>query len=52
MELNEIIKDLKEYNYWRRGANTPQPNPTELGILIDNVIEVLEQVEVDMDDMK
>lgn len=32
------IKQLETYNQWRRGADIPQPNPTELGLAIDRVI--------------
>jgi hypothetical protein len=44
MGKDEIIQGLKTYNKWRRGDETiPQPNPTELGILIDQAIKELEK---------
>lgn len=41
MELSEIIKYLEYYQSWRRGADIPQPDPVELGKVIDYVIEHL-----------
>jgi hypothetical protein len=44
MTKQEIIEGLKTYNKWRRGDETiPQPNPTELGILIDQAIKELKK---------
>ena len=44
MTKEEIIKGLKKANKWRRGCEkTPQPNPTDLGILIDEAINELEK---------
>jgi hypothetical protein len=37
-----LANDLERYNKWRRGAeDIEQPNPTELGILIDEVVKEL-----------
>jgi hypothetical protein len=37
-----LANELERYNKWRRGAeDIEQPNPTELGILIDEVIKEL-----------
>lgn len=37
-----LANELERYNKWRRGADDiEQPNPTELGILIDEVVEEL-----------
>jgi len=44
MKRDEIIHGLKTYNKWRRGCEkTPQPDPTELGILIDEAIKQLKK---------
>ncbi len=38
----KLANDLERYNLWRRGAeDIEQPNPTELGVLIDEVVEEL-----------
>lgn len=37
-----LANELERYNLWRRGAeDIEQPNPMELGILIDEVVEEL-----------
>lgn len=37
-----LANELELYNKWRRGAeDIEQPNPTELGILIDEVVKEL-----------
>lgn len=41
MELSEIINYFEYYQSWRRGADIPQPDPTELGNVIDYAIEYL-----------
>ena len=37
----ELINYLKAYQEWRRGADTEQPDPTELGERLDIAIELL-----------
>ncbi len=38
----KLANDLERYNKWRRGAeDIEQPNPTELGVLIDEVVKEL-----------
>lgn len=38
----KLANELERYNQWRRGAeDIEQPNPTKLGILIDEVVEEL-----------
>lgn len=44
MQLKEAIEQVKEYQAWRRGAETPQPNPTQLGIAIDILIANVERI--------
>jgi len=40
-----MIKELKQFNKWRRGDETlPQPNATEIGLLIDKVVVILETI--------
>lgn len=39
---SELANELERYNLWRRGAeDIEQPNPTDLGILIDEVVKEL-----------
>jgi len=43
-KMKKLIKKLKKYNRWRRGDETvPQPHPQEVGEMIDQVIEALEE---------
>jgi hypothetical protein len=45
-----IIKHLKLYNKWRRSdEKMEQPNPTEIGKLIDEACEVLTSLERERD---
>jgi len=39
---NTLSKKLRYYNKWRRGADTPQPDPKELGQLIDVAADWIE----------
>lgn len=43
MTLEEAIKILKEYNEWRRGAETEMLHPKTIGEAIDVVLEELEK---------
>lgn len=38
MNIQETIDFLEEYNAWRRGAEMEQPDPTKLGIVLDELI--------------
>lgn len=40
MTIKEAIKTTEKFNRWRRGANIEMPNPTEIGIAIDMLIDV------------
>ena len=41
--MKELIEKLKKYNAWRRGDETvPMPHPQEVGEMIDQAIEVIE----------
>ena len=42
---NETIEYLRRYNEWRRGAETEQPDPKELGEQIDAAIAGLTMLE-------
>jgi len=41
-KYTKALKAIKYYQRWRRGADTPQPNATEIGLQIDVAIEALE----------
>ena len=44
--MKNLSKELRRYNKWRRGSDTiPQPNPTELGKLIEDAADRLEYLE-------
>lgn len=45
MNVNVLSDQLREFNAWRRGADGPQPNPTEIGELIDSAADRLEVLE-------
>jgi len=45
MNINILSDRLREYNAWRRGGDGPQPDPTELGELIDSAADRLEVLE-------
>ena len=40
--MQKLIKNLRLYNQWRRGANIPQPNPREIGEWISEAADRLE----------
>jgi len=43
MKETEIIKQLTEYNKWRRGDDElKQPNPKDLGVVIEEAIKTIE----------
>lgn len=39
----EIIQFLHYYNEWRRGAETEMPEPSKIGIVIDDICKILEE---------
>lgn len=39
MKIKKAIKKLKKFNKWKRGANIPQPDPTEIGLIIDKIVK-------------
>lgn len=43
MDIKEAVYILKQHNKWRRGADIPMANPTELGKAIDLVIAYTER---------
>ena len=43
MNIEKAVLILKQHNKWRRGADIPMANPTELGIAIDTVITYTER---------
>lgn len=45
MNKKELIKFLRDYNHWRRGAEIPMPTPKELGTALDAAISIIEEVD-------
>lgn len=43
MNKKELVKFLRDYNHWRRGAEIPMPSPKELGIALDAAILLLKR---------
>jgi hypothetical protein len=43
MTKQEVIKLLKEYNCWRRGAECIQLNPDRIGKVIDEAVRILNE---------
>lgn len=43
MNMEKAVLILKQHNKWRRGADIPMANPTELGIAIDTVVTYTER---------
>jgi hypothetical protein len=44
MKETKIIKQLTEYNKWRRGDDElKQPNPKDLGVVIEEAIKTIEK---------
>jgi hypothetical protein len=43
--MKTISERLREFNAWRRGAETEQPNSTEIGLLIECAADRLEVLE-------
>ena len=39
----DFLQTFKQVNRWRRGANIPQPCPTEIGIALDSLIYEIEK---------
>lgn len=53
MKTEEIIEQLSEYNYWRRGSDSrKQPNSQKIGKVIDEAIEKLKTTEIITDNGK
>ena len=44
MQLKEAIEYVENYQRWRRGAEIDQPNPTQLGIAIEILIENVKRI--------
>lgn len=39
MKIDKAIEVLKEFNTWRRGAETEMLSPKEIGVAIDAIIK-------------
>lgn len=44
MTAKQVIKILRTFNRWRRGAYIAQPNPKEIGVAIDIAVAILERM--------
>lgn len=44
MTLQQAIEILEQFNLWRRGEETPQPDPKIIGEAIDIAIHQLKQL--------
>ena len=44
IDVKELVKRLRLYNEWRRGAETKQPDPETIGIDIDEAANMLEEM--------
>lgn len=45
MNRNDVIEMLLEYNNWRRGGDGEQPDPKEVGEVIDRAIDLIKSQE-------
>ena len=43
MRKKELLKKLREYQSWRKGADTPMMPPSEVTRMIDSAITVIEK---------
>lgn len=43
MRKKELLKKLREYQYWRKGADIPMMSPSEVTRMIDSAITVIEK---------
>ena len=43
MRKKELIKKMREYQYWRKGADIPMMPPSEVTRMIDSAITVIEK---------
>lgn len=46
MRKKELLKKLREYQSWRKGADTPMIQPSELTRIIDSAITVIEKSDI------
>lgn len=42
-EKKKLLKKIREYQYWRKGADTPMMPPSEVTRMIDSAITVIEK---------
>ena len=52
MKKETAAEILTAFNNWRRGAEIPQPDPTEIGQAIDAAIEALKSPKGDANDFE
>ena len=46
MKLSEARKILKHHNDWRRGADIPVMNSTDLGVAIEIILQSFNRIDV------
>jgi len=44
LDIAPLVKRLRRYNEWRRGADFAQPSPSEIGTDIDAAADLLEKM--------
>jgi len=44
--MKQHIKTVKDFNEWRRGAETEQLSPTIIGVALDEVVKAAERYEL------
>lgn len=42
-DINQLLKKLREYQSWRKGADIPMMSPSEVTRMIDSAITVIEK---------
>lgn len=45
MTAKQVIKTLRTFNRWRRGADIAQPDPKEIGVAIDIAIAIVDRMQ-------
>lgn len=45
MKKKELLNGLRDYQKWRKGADTEMPDPKDITRLIDSAITVIEKAD-------
>lgn len=40
----KLIRSLEQYQRWRKGAEIPMPHPSEVRMMMENCIRILEHL--------